>query len=84
MTTKLTLTLDKQVINRAKEYAKKQGTSLSKLVESYFTRIYNQESGEINNVSIPPITKELTGIISSVKSKSNKDLLKDALEDRFL
>jgi len=35
MDTKLTLKLDKEVINRAKRYAESKRISLSKLIESY-------------------------------------------------
>lgn len=39
MKTKLTLTLNKELLDRAKIYAKEHGTSLSKMVESYFQNI---------------------------------------------
>ena len=36
MNTKLTLTIEKEVIEIAKEYAKEKGQSLSEMVENYF------------------------------------------------
>jgi len=36
MTTKLTLTIEKAIIEQAKEYALQSGTSLSKLTENFF------------------------------------------------
>jgi hypothetical protein len=36
MNTKLTLTLEKEVIEIAKKYAKEKGQSLSEIVENYF------------------------------------------------
>ena len=36
MNTKLTLTIEKEVIEIAKEYAKDKGQSLSEMVENYF------------------------------------------------
>ncbi len=39
MATKLTLSLDGKVIERAKRYSQKKGTSLSKLVEDYFNKL---------------------------------------------
>ncbi len=39
MATKLTLSLDSKVIERAKRYSQKKGTSLSKLVEDYFNKL---------------------------------------------
>ena len=39
MNTKLTLSLEKSVIEEAKSYAKKTGRSLSELVENYFRNL---------------------------------------------
>lgn len=39
MRTKLTLTIDKQVVDKAKLYAKKKNRSVSKLVEEYLKSI---------------------------------------------
>ena len=39
MNTKLTLTLEKSVIERAKRYAKASGRSLSDLIENYLDKI---------------------------------------------
>ncbi len=39
MNTKLTLKLDKSVIENAKDYAAKQNISLSKLIESYLRTV---------------------------------------------
>lgn len=39
MSNKLTLRLDKELIDRAKKHAKQQGTSVSKLVANYFEAI---------------------------------------------
>lgn len=42
MTSKLTLSVNARVIEHAKEYAQKQGISLSKLVEEYLARVTSQ------------------------------------------
>ena len=39
MNTKLTLTIEKEIIEIAKEYAKEKGQSLSEIVENYFKLI---------------------------------------------
>jgi len=82
MTTKLTLTMDNNTIERAKQYAKKNKISLSKLVEFYFKSLSTDFENHIE--SIPPITKELSGIARISTSKSDKELLKDALNKKFL
>ncbi|MCP6727630.1 MAG: DUF6364 family protein [Patescibacteria group bacterium] len=82
MATKLTLTLDNETIEVAKKYAKKYKISLSKLVEFYFKSLTS--SFENHNENVPPITKELSGIASITTIKSDKELLEDALNRRFL
>ena len=82
MTTKLTLTMDNNTIETAKQYAKKNKISLSKLVEFYFKSLSADSENHIE--SIPPITKELSGIARISITKSDKELLKDALNKKFL
>ena len=60
MNTKLTLKLDEEVIERAKNYAKKQHRSLSSLVENYF-KIITDTSPE--NETISPLVRELSGVV---------------------
>jgi hypothetical protein len=62
MSTKLTLNLNKEIIEEAKSYAKNHQTSLSKLIENYLrslTRASNKKSG------VSPLVESLTGIIPS-------------------
>jgi hypothetical protein len=61
MNTKLTLELDKQTIERAKQYAQTTNQSLSSLVQNYFNFI--SEKHEINENDLSPIVQELSGII---------------------
>ena len=82
MTTKLTLTLDKNIIESVKIYAKKNKISLSKLVEFYFKSLTSANKHNIENLS--PITKELSGIAKIKSTKSDKELLEDALNKKFL
>lgn len=60
MNTKLTLSLEKTVIENAKSYAKKTGRSLSELVESYFKNL--TEKSELPD-DIHPKVKKLIGIV---------------------
>lgn len=61
MYTKLTLNVDKDTIEQAKLYAKKQNLSLSKLIESYLKSLVKpvRSADEIS-----PIVAQLTGIIA--------------------
>ncbi len=82
MATKLTLTLDKKTIEQTKEYAKKSNLSLSKLVENYFKTL--SAAPKMKDENIPPITRALSGIAGPAPAKSDKALLKEALNRRFL
>ena len=73
MEAKLTLKLDKMVIDSAKSYAKKHNRSLSRMVEHYFI---NLTSGDRNYPKKhSTVVEKLTGILSK------DDLEKFARED---
>lgn len=45
MKTKLTLTIDESIKNRAKQMARRRGTSVSEMVEQYLERNINEDWG---------------------------------------
>ena len=62
MDTKLTLKLDKTVIERAKEYAASNNRSLSRIIESYLQSLTIQEDS-VNNkagIQISPFVKSMS------------------------
>ena len=75
MTTKLTLTLDDQVIRKAKRYAKAKGQSVSELVESYFKSITASESRPSEELT--PAVKTLMGSFKASKEFDYKKVLKE-------
>ncbi|MEQ8927715.1 MAG: DUF6364 family protein [Fulvivirga sp.] len=62
MNTKLTLTLEKEIIEAAKKYASKKGRSLSEMVENYFKFLIDAKEIE-NTEDISPRIKKLQGIL---------------------
>jgi hypothetical protein len=70
MDTKLTLKLNKSIIDKAKEYAKGKNISLSKMIENYLQAITNKQSKEIE---ISPLVESLIGVISPQKTDFKKD-----------
>lgn len=61
MDTKLTLKLNKQIIEKAKEYASKKEMSLSRIVESYFQSLTSIENDQ--DIEISPFVKSMaTGV----------------------
>ena len=61
MDTKLTLKLDKFVIEQAKEYASSQKRSLSGIIESYLKSLINRENIKSeNDIEISPFVKSIS------------------------
>jgi len=73
METKLTLKLNKDIIDHAKTYAKEHNISLSKLIENYLQTVTLKRSRKIE---ISPLVESLTGVIDL----SGKDYQKDYTE----
>jgi len=80
MTTKLTLTLEKTIIERAKSYAKKTGRSLSELIESYLENI----TEENYNSELSPKLKKLIGSVKLPKDFDEEKELRAAMEKKHL
>jgi hypothetical protein len=67
MNTKLTLSLEKEVIEKAKIYAKGTGRSLSEMVENYFRSLVeksNKKNEKDEYEDIHPSVKKLIGRIT--------------------
>lgn len=65
MDTKLTLKLDKDVIEKAKVYASSHKRSLSRLIESYLKSLINQkEQSEISDIEISPFVRSMSSGIN--------------------
>jgi hypothetical protein len=64
MDTKLTLKLDKLVIEQAKEYASSHQRSLSRIIEAYLKSLINQDEKKTeNDIVISPFVKSIsTGV----------------------
>jgi ribosome recycling factor len=71
METKLTLRLRKSVIEKAKEYAHDQKTSLSKIIETYLDSITSTKK---NDPDTTPLVDSLSGVI---KLKNDFDYKKE-------
>ncbi|MDR1955710.1 MAG: DUF6364 family protein, partial [Treponema sp.] len=78
-----TLNIDQDVVENAKIYAKDTKRSISKLVEEYLSSI-SEKNVKVNNRPLGPITKELVGIIRMDKNIDYKELLLEALMEKYL
>lgn len=82
MSTKLTLTVKKEVIQTAKEYAKEKGQSLSELVENYF-KLITMNRREIEPQELSPRIQRLRGIIKTKKKLNYKQILEEELAKKY-
>ncbi len=84
MNAKLTLSLDKEVIERAKEYAKSKGISISQMVENFLKISTNQKStNEDWEKELSPLIKSLSGVIPPLSDKEVKQEYKEHLEKKY-
>lgn len=82
MNTKLTLTIEKEVIEVAKKYAKEKGQSLSELVENYF-KLLTKDRRTIKPNKLSPRVKRLRGIIKVDKDFDYKKVLTEELSKKY-
>lgn len=71
MATKLTLTVEERIIEKAKSYAKQTGRSLSELVENYLGTLVEE------NKDLKQVSPKLKKIIGSVKLPDDFDEKKE-------
>jgi hypothetical protein len=81
MDTKLTLKLDKAVIERAKAYAAICNTSLSKLIERYLDDLTRRSGGE-GDPPLSPLVQSLHGIAKLPPGLGEKDDYHDFLAEK--
>ena len=79
MNTKLTLSIDKDVINRAKDFAKNSNRSLSEIIESYLDRITNTVNEDTDTE-----LERIKGIISLPGDFDEKIMLRKILTEKHL
>ncbi len=82
MNTKLTLTIKKEIIEIAKEYAKDKGQSLSEIVENYF-KLITVNRREIKPEQLSPRIRRLRGIIKTNEKLNHKQIITEELSKKY-
>lgn len=82
MNTKLTLKLDKGIIERAKMYASDQKVSLSNLVENYLNSLTSDQPSQ-KEITISPFVKSLTNGPTVPADYDYKKDYQDYLEEKY-
>ncbi|HET8802941.1 MAG TPA: DUF6364 family protein [Aequorivita sp.] len=83
MNTKLTLTIEQEVIQRAKKYAKDKNRSLSDIIENYL-KILTKEEKDKELKKLNPVVKSLRGSFKMPKNMDYKKELRNQLEKKYL
>ncbi len=83
MNTKLTLTIEEEIIHRAKKYAKDKNRSLSDIIENYL-KILTKEDKEKQTKKLHPVVKSLKGSFKMPKNMDYKKELRSRLEEKYL
>ncbi|MGJ8683363.1 MAG: DUF6364 family protein [Nonlabens sp.] len=87
MKTKLTLTIEKAIIEQAKQYAKDTGQSLSELIQNYLNRLSRENVGTENNklAEEPSKYRKMAGIIKSdLDPVKDRDKIRDIRIEKYM
>lgn len=84
MNTKLTLTIEQEVIKKAKEYAKSKNRSLSDIIENYL-KILTQIEQKEKSKKFNPVVNSLKGSFKMPKKDMDyKRELRNRLDKKYL
>lgn len=86
MKTKLTVTIETEVLSQAKVFAKANGKSLSSLIESFLTSLIEQEEAVKENIPLTTLVKSLRGAlqVENPVAFDYKATIEEELEDQYL
>jgi hypothetical protein len=81
MNTKLTLSVEKSIIDSAKLYAKKTGKSLSEIIQNYLEKLTLDEEHESN---LSSKLSKIVGAVELPKDFNEKEELRKYMENKHL
>ena len=81
MNTKLTLTIEQSIIEKAKAFAKDKGRSLSDIIENYLKAITSEK--KVPN-DISPLVNSLRGSFKAPDSFDYKEELSKGLSEKYM
>lgn len=82
MNSKLTLTIEKTVIDKAKKYAKRKGHSLSAIIENYLKVI--TKDGTKSEIELTPVVRALKGSFKAPSDFDYKKELSKSLSKKYM
>lgn len=81
MDRKLTLSIDKDIIEAAKKYARKKNTSLSNLIENYLVSVTRKS--KVEEYEITPLVMSLSGVLKLDNRSDSKKKYDDFLAHKY-
>ena len=78
--TKLTLSVDEEVVKQAKRLAKESGRSVSAMFSHFVRSAANREKTPLRGGRI---ARQASGLIRLPKGKSERDILTEALMEKY-
>ena len=84
MNTKLTISLDSEIIHKAKVFAGKKKTSLSKLIENYFRELTEKQREETPVLVTDHELLKISGSIELPESIDTKEVLAEQLIKKYV
>ncbi len=85
MDKKLTLSLNANVVDKAKHYAKDHGISLSRMLENYLASLTSKVDVDTEIQSLSPLVSRLVGVIheDSISEEDFKGDYTDFLNEKY-
>jgi hypothetical protein len=80
MNAKLTLSLDRDIIEEAKEFSRSHHKSLSKLIEGYLRQVVH---GDEAAKKATPLVARLSGVIDATELRNRKGEYADYLAEKY-
>ena len=80
MNAKLTLSLNRDIIEQAKKFSKSRHKSLSKLIEGYLRQVTHADDAP---KQVTPLVAKLSGVIDAQKLGDHKNAYADYLSDKY-
>ncbi len=77
---KLTLSADESIIKKAKMLAEEEGTSVSAMFDRFVRLLLARRA---NDPAVGPIALKATGVITFPKSKQEREILEEALAEKY-
>jgi hypothetical protein len=77
--TKLTLSVDEETVEQAKQLARANGTSVSRMFSEFVAALVRGGARRRHG----PLTRKASGLVSLPEGKSYRDVVEDALLDKY-